>query len=221
MQNWASDHPQFTSAWNSAHPWAWSPAGVDAGTWATAAWAGAAWPAVNGWLGWGDDSSGYAYDYGQNITYQNGSVYYGSQPEGSTAEYYAEASNLASTAAAAPANNGQWLPLGVYGLVEKDSKTPSVTFQLAIDKAGIVRGNAIVAGSMTTQTVQGAVQKKTQRVCWTVGTNTSVVYDTGLDNLVKKEAPILVHNGPATTHQELLVRIKRPASGNGSVTSSN
>jgi hypothetical protein len=222
VQNWAADHPQFTSAWNSAHPWAWSPTGVDAAAWATSAWAGAAWPAVNDWLGWGATAS-YPYDYGQNITYQGGNVYYGSQPAGTAEQYYQEASNLATSAPTSP-SNAQWLPLGVFGLVEKDNKIPSITFQLAVDKEGVLRGNAVKSGSVTTLAVQGSVQKKTQRVCWTVGTNATVVYDTGLDNLIKSEAPILVHSGPTSTQQELLVRMKQPTqstSGNGSVSSTN
>jgi hypothetical protein len=177
---------------------------------------------VNNWLGWGAAAS-YPYDYGQNITYQGGNVYYGSQPAGTTEQYYQEASNLATSAPTSP-SSAQWLPLGVFGLVEKDNKTPSVTFQLAVDRAGAVRGNAVTAGSTTTLPVQGAVQKKTQRVCWTVGTNTTVVYDTGIDNLIKSEAPILVHSSPTSTQQELLVRLKQPAqaaSENGSVSSTN
>jgi hypothetical protein len=39
------------------------------------------------------------------------------------------------------------------------------------------------------------------------------VYDTGLDNLTKSEASILVHTGPKFTQQELLVRVKQPTQG--------
>jgi hypothetical protein len=197
---------------------------VGAAAWATSAWAGAAWPAVNNWLGW-DAVASYPYDYGQNITYQGGNVYYGSQPAGTTEQYYQEASLLASSAPASPSpSSAQWLPLGVFGLVEKDDKTPSVTFQLAVDKEGVIRGNAVKAGSTTTLPVQGALQKKTQRVCWTVGSDTTIVYDTGLYNLTKSEASILVHSGPTSTQQELLVRLKRPAqaaNGNGSISSTH
>jgi hypothetical protein len=50
------------------------------------------------------------------------------------------------------------------------------------------------------------------------------VYDTGLANLTKSEAPILVHSGPKKTQRELLVRLNRPnqtGSGNGSVSSTD
>ncbi len=222
VQNWASNHPEATQAWNNAkNSWAWTPNGVDAAAWGTAAWAAAGWPTLNNWLGWGDTTD-YPYDYGNNITYDGDNVYYNSQPAGTAEQYYQEASNLASTTSSTPSdsNSGDWLPLGIFGLVEGDSKTPTRTFQIAVNKDGTIRGNsANQYGNVLP--IHGAVQKRTQRVCWTVGTDTSTVYDTGLYNLTKSESPILVHTGPKQTQQELLVRMKQPAaqSGNGSISS--
>jgi len=219
VQNWANDHPAFTNSWNSAHPWAWSPTGVDAAAWGAAAWAGAAWPALGGWLGWGVPTY-YPYDYGENITYDGDEVYYGSQPAGTAQQYYQEAANLAATAPAASASDAQWLPLGIFGLVAADGKTPTLTFQLAVNKQGIIRGNSTNQYSDVLP-LQGAVEKKTQRVCWTVGSDSATVYDTGLYNLTKNESPILIHSGPKSTQQEMLVRLKQPPgqSGNGSISS--
>jgi hypothetical protein len=223
VQNWAANHPNATSAWNSAGSWAWNPSGVDAGLWAASAWDGAGWPALSNWLGW-DNVTSYPYNYGQYITYDGDNVYYGSQPAGTAQQYYQEASNLAATAPAAPpSGNLQWLALGVFGLVQGDSKTPTLTFQLAVDKAGTIRGNSANQYSDVLP-IQGAVDKHTQRVCWTIGTDKSTVYDTGLENLTKSESPILVHTGPKTTQQEMLVRLKKSAQAagsNGAVSTAN
>jgi hypothetical protein len=215
VQNWAANHPNATSAWNSAHSWAWTPTGVDAGLWAASAWDYAAWPGLSNWLGW-DNVTSYPYNYGQYITYDGDNVYYGSQPAGTAEQYYQEASNLAATAPAAPPSSGnpQWLPLGVFGLVQGDSQTPTLTFQLAVDKEGTIRGNSSNQYADVLP-IQGAVDKRTQRVCWTVGTDKTTVYDTGLDNLTKSESPILVHTGPKHTQQEMLVRLKRPSGQSG------
>ena len=222
VQNWANNHPEATQAWNNAkNNWAWSPYGADAGLWAAGAWGAAAWPTLDNWLGWGD-STYYPYDYGDNISYNGNNVYYGTQPTETVEQYYQSASDLAAAAPASPSNNAQWLPLGIFGMVEGDSKTPTRAFQLAVDKQGTIRGNSTDQyGNMLP--LQGAVDKKTQRVCWTVGTDKSTVYDTGLYNLTKNESPILVHNGPKATTQEMLVRLKKPAaqSGNGAVSSTN
>ena len=212
VQNWASNHPEATQAWtNAKNSWAWNPAGVDAAAWGAAAWTAAGWPTLDNWLGWGD-ATYYPYDYGDNITYDGDNVYYNSQPAGTAEQYYQEASNLAATTASPSSeNSGEWLPLGIFGLIEGDSKTPSRTFQIAVNKDGTIRGNSANQYSNVLP-IHGAVQKKTQRVCWTVGTDTTTVYDTGLYNLTKQESPILVHSGPKETRQELLVRMKQPSS---------
>jgi hypothetical protein len=61
------------------------------------------------------------------------------------------------------------------------------------------------------------VDKKTQRAAWTVGENKTTVYDTGVSNLTKDEAPVLIHIGKDKTQQWLLVRLKQseqPNAGN-------
>jgi hypothetical protein len=208
-QGWYNDHPSFAQGWSGNQPLAWTPNGWDAAAWGTAALAGAAWPAVDSWLGWGSTQS-YPYDYGQYITYQGNDVYYGSQPAGTTEQYYNEASSLADNGAAPPPNDSKWMPLGIFGLLEGNKKTPSITFELAVDKQGVIRGNALIEAFGVTVPVQGAIQRKTQRVCWTVGTNKTTVYDTGLYSLTLHEAPVLVHSGSKSTRQELLVRFKKP-----------
>jgi hypothetical protein len=222
VQNWANNHPEATQAWNNAkNNWAWSPYGADAGLWAATAWGAAGWPTLDNWLGWGD-STYYPYDYGDNITYNGNNVYYNSQPAGTAEQYYQSASDLAAAAPATSSNDAQWLPLGIFGMVEGDSKTPTRTFQLAVDKQGTIRGNSTDQyGNMLP--LQGSVDKRTQRVCWTVGTTKTTVYDTGLYNLTKSESPILVHTGPKATTQEMLVRLKKPATASttGAVGSAN
>src|SRR3984885_15279000 len=141
VQNWANNHPNATNAWNSAHSWAWTPYGGDARLRAGSAGDFAGWPSLSNWLGW-DNVVSYPYNYGEYITYNNNEVYYGSQPAGTAEQYYQEASTLADTAAPAPAaaapagGNPQWLPLGIFGLVQGAGDTPTLTFQLAVDKQG-------------------------------------------------------------------------------------
>ena len=155
-----------------------------------------------------DDAPSY-YDYGGNVTYQDGNVYYGNQFEASAGDYYQQASELAASDASAPSDDTDWLPLGVFAVVEGEQKKPSMTFQLAVDKTGTVRGNCIGDVSDTMSAVQGAVDKKTQRIAWTVGDAKTTVYETGLYNLTKDEAPGLIHFGNDRTEQILLVRLKQ------------
>jgi hypothetical protein len=176
--------------------------------------------AVESWL---DATVAYApFDYGQNVTYQDNYVYYGSQPVATEQQYYQQAAAIAasqpstagsdaSTASGSAAELGQdpqWLPLGVFGLIAAGQKTPAMVFQLAVDKAGAIRGNYYDQVTDTSVPVTGAVDKKDQRAAWRVGANKNMVIETGLYNLTQNHSTALVHNGPDQTRQYVLVRMK-------------
>jgi uncharacterized protein (TIGR03000 family) len=195
----------FNAGWWGAHAGAWQPAGWDAAS----AWGGADWAGVTNWLGCSADP--VAYDYGTNIVYQGDQVYTDDQPGPTAADYYQQAADLAQTAPAAPpadAKGDAWLPLGVFSLVQGEQSDPSAVLQLAVDKAGIIRGNYYNPLTDTTLPVRGAVDPKTQRANWVVGDLRTTVYDTGIANLTKEESPLLIHFGKERTQQWLLVRIK-------------
>jgi hypothetical protein len=209
-QRWSYGNSVFRPEWCSTHPWAWCPAGYTAAAWASAAWRATTWPAIGTWLAW--DAPPSYYDYGDNITYQDDTVYYGSQPIESADNYYQQAVNLAgSNAATEPAKDEKWLPLGVFGLMAEGQSTPEMVFQLALDKAGDIRGNYYDQVTDATASVSGSVNKKDQRVAFRVGTNKNMVVETGLYNLTQDQSTALVHFGPDRTQQFVLVRVKPPA----------
>ena len=116
---------------------------------------------------------------------------------------------MASTGASAEASaSGDWLPLGVFALTKPDAAKSNVTIQLAVNKQGIIRGNSTDTATNKNQVIHGSVDKKTQRVAFTVGDNQTEVVETGLYNLTKDEAPCLIHFDKDKTQQWLLVRLK-------------
>jgi len=197
----------FRGDWYGGHPGAWFAAGWGAG----AAWRVAAWPAVGAWCGWDAAAQPFDYDYGNNITYQGDEVYYADQPVATADQYYQQAQTLAQVAppAAAPKSDN-WMPLGVFSLVQGDQSDSATMFQLAINKSGAVAGNYYSELAGTTLPVHGSADKKTQRVAWTVGDNKTTVYEAGVSSLTKDEAPVLVHFGKDRTQQWMLVRLKPP-----------
>jgi hypothetical protein len=201
----------YGAGWYTAHPGAWYAAGWGAG----AAWRVATWDSVGAWMSYYPVQPVY-YDYGNNVTYQDNSVYVDGQSVGSSEDYYNQASTLATNGAQAEAPNdsGNWLPLGVFALTQSDQTTSVVTIQLAVNKQGVIRGNYTDTNTQKTQTVQGSVDKQTQRVAFTVGDNTTNVVETGLYNLTKDEAPALIHFGKDRTEQWLLVRLKNDDAAN-------
>lgn len=209
------------------------------------AWYGRDWPADWAWggYGWGDlagywdypvDQEPVDYDYGNNITYQDDTVYYGSTPAASSAEYYQQALQLAQSVpptTVQPASGGNmkaaaalaakpvsasykdFKPLGVYSMTQGDQTDSAILFQLAVDKKGAIRGNYYNALTQETKPVSGAVDKKNMRAAWTVAGSKGVVYDSGLSNLLHAQSPMLVHYGKDRTEQWNLVRMSQPKAG--------
>jgi hypothetical protein len=200
------NHNYFNHDWWRDHPGAWFAAGWGAGT----AWAWSTWPVLGGWYGWGADVAPIAYDYGTNVTYDDNQVYYGDQPVATADQYYQQAATIAGAAPNANPDEGEWKPLGVFGLVQGEQASTSAVFQLATNKQGAIGGNFADMLTGSTLTVQGSVNKQTQRAAWTVGDNKSTVYEAGISNLTQDELPVLVHFGPDRTQQWMLVRLKQP-----------
>jgi hypothetical protein len=199
----------YGAGWYGRYPGAWLCAGWAAG----AAWNAATWDSVDSWMSYYPPSPVY-YDYGNNVTYANNNVYVDGQDVGTSQEYYDQANQLATTGAQANApSDGDWLPLGVFTFTKVSDPSTNLVIQLAVNKAGVIRGNFTDTTTDSTQTVQGSVDKQTQRVAFTVGDNKTNVVETGLYNLTKDEAPALMHIGPDKTQQWLLVRIKNPDQG--------
>ncbi|HTM53055.1 MAG TPA: protocadherin [Pirellulales bacterium] len=197
----------YGAGWYGAHPGAWLATGWAAG----AAWNAATWAGVGGWFAYGDSQPMFNYNYGDNIVYDNGNVYFGNQYAGTSAQYYDQAAALAEGGNQAATSNADWLPLGVFAFAPAGQKQSNVTVQLAVDKEGLVRGNYTDAFSGQPATIQGSVDKESQRVAWTVGDNKTNVFEAGLYNLTRPETPVLVHFGKERTEQWLLVRLKQPA----------
>jgi uncharacterized protein (TIGR03000 family) len=195
----------FNTGWWAAHPAAWRPWGWNA----AAAWRWATWPALAGWWGW--TAAPVYYDFGNTIVYQGDQVYIDGQPGPTATAYYDQAANLAQSAPVAPQvenKDEEWQPLGVFALVQGEQSDTSAVFQLAVNKAGIIRGNYYNVLTNTNLPVRGAVDKTTQRASWIVGDQKTTVYDTGISNLTMDQSPLLIHFGQDRTQQWLLVRIK-------------
>jgi hypothetical protein len=172
-------------------------------------WTPAAWTTVNNWFGTAWPAVGY--NYGNEITYDNGSVNLYGVPIATAAEYSQSAADLAAKGKEAPPANVQWLPLGVFAAVRGEEKNTKMMLQLAVDKAGVIRGNYFNTGDKNLQQIEGAMDKRTQRVSWVVADRDNIIFDTGLYNLTKDESTVLVHFGKDKTEQWTLVRLKRKA----------
>jgi hypothetical protein len=151
------------------------------------------------------------YDYGGNIYYEGDTVYVNDQPAGS-ADVYAEQvqAQANSVPADIDAESIEWMPLGVFALVQSDQEEPTMFLQLAVSKEGIIGGTYQNTTTDSAQSVEGMVDKNTQRAAWTIGENKNTVLETGVYGLTQDETPVQVHFGDDRTQQWLMVRLEEP-----------
>lgn len=223
VRNAFRDDSLFRRDWWGRYPYAWGGAWGD--DWA---YGYGDWDDLASFWDYPVSTPPVEYDYGNNITYQGDTVYYGNQPSETAANYYTQAQIIAQSMPIAPASvattNGKtavpaalaaaeskdakdWKSLGVFSLTQGDQTNSTMLFQLAVNKKGAIRGNYYNALTKECKVVSGAVDKKNMRVAFEVEGNKTVIYDTGLANLMQPQSPILVHFSKTNTEQWNMVRL--------------
>jgi hypothetical protein len=199
-----ASYPCFRAGWYRQYPGAWFAAGWTA----NAVWRAATWPAF---VNYGYPAQPVYYDYGSNVVYQDDGVYYNGDKVYSAEEYAQKATTIADDGRAAKVTKEEdWLPLGVFAMVQGDETTSNHIFQLSINKQGVIRGNYYDAVTDSTSLVYGSADKTTMRAAWTVGDRKTPVYEVGLANLTKDATTMLVHYSADRTEQFSLVRVEAP-----------
>jgi hypothetical protein len=199
-------YPCFRPGWYTRHPGAWFAAGWVAGT----VWRAATWPVCSSF--WGISAEPVYYTYGENVVYQDDGVYFDGKPAYSQEQYAEKAIALADAGREAKTGKEEeWLPLGVFAMVQGDEKASNHIFQLAVNKQGIIRGNYYDAVTDSSAEVYGSVNKQSQRAAWTVGDRKSPVYEAGIANLTEPETTMVVHYGTERSQQFMLIRLEEPA----------
>jgi hypothetical protein len=196
----------FADNWWPQYPGAWR-----AAAWTTAAlvWGAPVWGSCATFCDY--PAEPVYYDYGSNVVYEGDAVYINGDSVGTQDQYAQQAITLADTGKKAEASKEEeWLPLGVFAMIQGEGTDSNDLFQLAVNKAGTIRGNYYNALADTTLPVYGSVDKKTQRAAWTVGDRKEPIYEVGIANLTKAETTMLVHFGKDRTQQWTLIRLEQP-----------
>jgi hypothetical protein len=181
-------------------------------------WSVPAFSAVTSWFNWSAPAAVWQqpvyYDYGQggNVVYESNAVYINGEQVATADEFAQTAMDLATVpppASDEEAAKAEWMPLGTFAVSagEQDVE-PTRVVQLAVNKQGIVSGTLYNSQTDQAHTVQGQVDKETQRVALRFGESETIVIETGLYNLTQQEAPVLVHFGTDKVENWLLVRLE-------------
>lgn len=161
------------------------------------------------------------YNYGDNVYYDDGQVYYGSEPVATYEEYAEQAQQIAESAPEVDQANAQWMSLGVFALTQDGQPSgspPTMFLQLAISKEGIISGTFQNTATDKVFSVEGMVDKKTQRAAWGPVDKKWPIMETGIHNLTENTAPALLHFEDGTTQQWLMVRLDDPGAAKGQPT---
>ncbi len=171
----------------------------------------ATWGLIAGWFPrtWGEPAY---YNYGDTIYYEGDQVYYGDEVVASADEYAQQAQTIA-TSEPEPAADSEWLPLGVFALTQDGQSSgpaPTIFLQLTVNKQGVIAGTITNTETDKVQVIEGMIDKETQRSAWVIKGKDSPIMETGIANLTKDEAPVLLHFADGQTQQLLLVRLEEP-----------
>ena len=105
------------------------------------------------------------------------------------------------------------MPLGVFALTTDGEPTgaePTMFLQLAVSKQGVINGTFQNTATNTVKSIEGMVDKQTQRAAWTAAGESRPLMESGIANLTRGACPALIHFPDNTTQQLLLVRLEQP-----------
>ena len=161
----------FTASWYADHPTAWRYAHPYTNDW----WAVAGVAGVYAWLGY--------------------------PVNGTVAAPAAAAAGETPAQAAAPPADLEWLPLGVFVTGPKGIAQPHIYLQLAVSKAGEIKGNYYDSIADATQPISGSIDKASRQAKWSVGKGAT--FETTLDALLKTPSDVTMRAGAATQTWQL------------------
>jgi hypothetical protein len=177
-------------------------------------WGSVTWPTMSDALQPNSSNPVY-YNFGDNIYYSNGSVYYGDQPVATEEEYTNQAEAIAASAPAKKPERTDWIPVGVFAMSangEPNGADPNFFLQLAVSKQGAISGTLQNIAAKSVQPIEGMVDKQCQRAAWTVVGKARPIMEIGAANLTQDTSSALIHFVDGTTQKFLLVRVNKPVS---------
>jgi hypothetical protein len=192
----------YRPGYYARYPGAWVAAGIAATAW----WLAPPWGSAYGYGGCSSEPA--SYSYGDTITYEDNTVYYGDQPVATAEQYYDQAAQIAESGA--ETKSEEWLPLGVYAVVSEGQTKADKVLQLAVNKEGAIRGNFHDTLTDKVTPVVGAVDKENQRVALRPADAQAPVVECGLWNLTQDTLDVLVHLDKDRVETRALVRLQEP-----------
>jgi hypothetical protein len=200
---------EWGGGWGWGNPW-------NVANWGTtAAWLGLGAATTPVWAGYGPSNT-TIYDTDNEELNAPTTVFPGGQqlsPQALAAES-AAARALASQGTNEPGRDEKFMPLGVFTLAPENQIEATAMLQLAVSKQGVLRGTYYDLLSDVEHPIRGSVDRKTQHVAWTFGSEGKVTFQTALGVLTEPSGPVSVHYENGQTRQWVLARYEKEPSEN-------
>jgi hypothetical protein len=104
------------------------------------------------------------------------------------------------------ADQGEFLPLGVFALAPQNERDANALVQLAVNKQGEVAGNYYDVLTGQDQTIAGKVDKQSKQVTFAVSPGGNVSFETSLANLTQARGSITLRFANGQSRQWTLAR---------------
>jgi hypothetical protein len=174
----------FTADWYAGHPHAWKYASPGVDAWTVATFASAAaWLGVNA-------APPLSLANGENV--------------------FTDASVASQTP---PTVEGDYLPLGVFGLAPAGAQDPSAVLQLAVSKSGEIQGNYLDVITGQDLPLSGTFDKQTQLATIKLATPSSAEFEISLVSLTRTSgsARVRFENGESLDWSLVRFELAPPA----------
>ncbi len=103
----------------------------------------------------------------------------------------------------------EWLPLGVFTTPPHAGSQPTSFQQIAVSKAGQVKGVMFDAATNAVQPISGLCDVSSHKFSWSVGQTGALGFETTLDEMLK-QAPAVSVISPAGPQPGSLVFVPAP-----------
>jgi hypothetical protein len=152
----------------------------------------------------------YTYGPGGSVFVAGDTVVLNDDKQLSTDAYNKELANQLDSIPEGASGEMEWLPLGVFTIVDEDAPESTMFLQLAVSKTGVIAGMFQNSTTENVMPVEGSVDSKSSRVVLRPTGKEFPMIETGLYNLIQDQTQVLVHFEGGKVQQGLLVRVDKP-----------
>jgi hypothetical protein len=152
----------------------------------------------------------YTYGSGGTVYVEGDTIVVGEGEQVPIETYTEELIEQAQDVPEGASEETQWMPLGVFTLVDEEAPESTMVLQLAISQKGVIAGMFQNTTTETSVPIEGSVDPETSRAVMTPVDKYFPLVETGLYNLIQDQTQALVHFEDGTVEERLLVRLDNP-----------